>query len=77
VHAGTWPQWDDKYLVQDTITIAVQVNGKLRGEITIAAEASEEEVVSAAKANEKVASYLAGDPKKVIYVAGKLVNFVI
>jgi leucyl-tRNA synthetase len=77
VHAGTWPQWDDKYLVQDTITIAVQVNGKLRGEITIAAEASEEEVVSAAKANEKVASYLNGEPKKVIYVAGKLVNFVI
>jgi leucyl-tRNA synthetase len=77
VHIDSWPAWDNQYLVQDTMTIAVQVNGKLRGEVEVAADASEQDVVAAAKANEKVAVYLTSDPKKTIYVPKKLVNFVV
>ncbi|HET7320603.1 MAG TPA: leucine--tRNA ligase [Candidatus Saccharimonadales bacterium] len=77
VQAGSWPMFNEDYIATESVTIAVQVNGKLRGEVQVAAEATEEAVVEVAKANEKVASYLTGDPKKTIYVPGKLVNFVI
>jgi leucyl-tRNA synthetase len=78
IHMSQWPKHDEKYLATDTVTIVIQVNGKLRGEIQAAADASEEEVVKAARANEKAAAYLDGkDPRKTIYVPGKLVNFVL
>jgi leucyl-tRNA synthetase len=78
VHIDTWPKYDEKYLATDTVTIVIQVNGKLRGEIQAAADAPEEEIIKAAKANEKAAAYLDGkDPRKTIYVPGKLVNFVL
>ncbi|MEO6513134.1 MAG: leucine--tRNA ligase [Candidatus Saccharimonadales bacterium] len=78
VHVSNWPEWNDAFLVETTVTIAVQVNGKLRGEVTVNADAAEEEIVAAAKANEKVATYLEGkEIRKTIYVHGKLVNFVV
>jgi leucyl-tRNA synthetase len=74
----SWPKYDEKYLAQDTVTVVIQVNGKLRGEIQVAADANEEEVVKAAKAHDKAAAYLK-DAKihKTVYVPGKLVNFVV
>ena len=78
IHTSEWPTHDEKYLVEDTLTIAIQVNGKLRGEIQISADAAEDEVVNAAKSNEKVAGYLDGQTvRKTIYVTGKLVSFVV
>lgn len=78
VHHDSWPVFNEEYLVTDTITIAVQVMGKLRGEVQVSADADEAAVVEAAKDNQKVASYLAGQTiRKTIYVPGKLVNFVI
>ncbi len=78
IHTSSWPKYDEKYLIQDTATIAIQVNGKLRGEAQVAVDASEEVVIKAAKANEKVAGYLKGkEIRKTIYVPGKLVNFVL
>ncbi len=77
VHKDHWPQWDDAYLVQDTITIAVQVNGKLRGTVEVDAQSSEEEVVAAARADEKVKAHITAEPKKIIYVPKRLVSFVI
>ncbi len=78
IHISEWPTHDEKYLVEDTLTIAIQVNGKLRGEIQISADAAEDEVVNAAKSNEKVAGYLDGQTvRKTIYVTGKLVSFVV
>ena len=78
VHHDSWPTYDEKYLIQDTVTIVIQVNGKLRGEVEVTADASEDSLVEAAKANQKVASYLDGQTiRKTIYVPGKLVNFVI
>ena len=78
IQKDSWPEWNNEYLVTDTITLAVQVNGKLRGEIEVVKDASQDDVIAAAKANEKVAGYL-GDTeiKKAIYVPGRLVSFVV
>jgi leucyl-tRNA synthetase len=60
------------------VTIVIQVNGKLRGEIQISKDAPEDQVVIAAKAHEKVAPHLDGQTlRKTIYVPAKLVNFVV
>ncbi|SFP30379.1 leucyl-tRNA synthetase [Geopseudomonas sagittaria] len=74
---ATWPVVDEAALVQDSLTLVVQVNGKLRGEIQVAATASREEVEAAARANENVLRFTAGTTiRKVIVVPGKLVNIV-
>ncbi len=72
-----WPTYDASKLVASTITIAVQVNGKLRGQMDVAAETPEADIVAAAKLLENVAKYLTAEPKKQIYVKGKLVSFVV
>jgi leucyl-tRNA synthetase len=78
VHRDSWPSYDEQYLAQDTMTIVVQVNGKLRGEITVAADADEVSIVTAAQADAKVAACLKDQTvRKSIYVSGKLVNFVV
>jgi leucyl-tRNA synthetase len=78
VHTSEWPTYDEKYLVSDTVTIVVQVNGKLRGQLELPADAEESTVVEAAKADQKVRSWLEGkEIRKSIYVPGKLVNFVV
>jgi leucyl-tRNA synthetase len=78
VHIDHWPQWEDKYLVDDIAKVAVQVNGKLRGTIEIPADSEEDVAVAAASAVEKVASYLDGQSiKKTIYVKNRLLNFVV
>ena len=78
VHTSEWPKYDEKYLVEDSMTIVVQVNGKVRGEISVATDAAKDAIIKAAQANEKVAGYLKDQTiKKTIYVPNKLVNFVI
>ncbi len=78
VHHDSWPKYDERYLVQDTVTIVIQVNGKIRGELQMAPDAKEDEVVKAAKANDKASAHLKGkEIRKTIYVPGKLVNFVV
>jgi leucyl-tRNA synthetase len=77
VHIGHWPKYDDKYLVADTLTIVVQVNGKVRANIQVAADASEKDIVGAAQAAENIKTYTEKGIKKTIYVPGKLVNFVV
>jgi leucyl-tRNA synthetase len=72
-----WPTYDEKYLVADTATIAVQVNGKVRGTLTINKDAEESEVMNLAKADEKIAQRIVSEPKKVIYVKGKILNIVV
>jgi leucyl-tRNA synthetase len=72
-----WPEADPALLVDDVITIAVQVNGKRRGELTIARGASNEEIEAAALALEPVTRVLEGKPvKKVIVVPQRIVNVV-
>lgn len=78
VHVASWPTWDDALLVEDTVTIAVQVNGKLRAELTLAKEVSKEDIETAALANERVQEFMAGkEPKRIIVVPGRLVNIVV
>jgi len=73
-----WPNFDSALLVADALTIAVQVNGKLRGTISVDSSASKEEIIALAKEDSNVAKFLDGvDIKKEIYVPGKLVSLVV
>ena len=74
----TWPTADESLLVEDTITLAVQVNGKMRGKVELAADASQDDAMDAAMAQENIAKFVT-DPdaiKKIIYVPGKILNVV-
>ena len=72
-----WPDYDEAKTVDETVEIAVQVCGKLRGTVTIPVSATSEEAVAAAKADAHVAANLQGKTViKEIYVPGKLVNIV-
>ncbi|WP_323161175.1 leucine--tRNA ligase [Pseudomonas fluorescens] len=76
IDAG-WPVVDESALVQDSLTLVIQVNGKLRGQIEMPAAATREEVEAAARANENVLRFVDGlTIRKVIVVPGKLVNIV-
>ncbi len=73
-----WPAYDAAQLKSDTMKIAVQVNGKLRGEVTVATDAAEADILAAARTEENVMKFLEGKkPKKEIYVKGRLVNLVV
>jgi leucyl-tRNA synthetase len=78
VAAASWPIYDAAALVEDELTIVVQVNGKLRGKITMPAGADEQEVRAVALHDEKVKTHLDGKAvKKIVYVPGKLLNIVV
>jgi leucyl-tRNA synthetase len=73
-----WPGFDPALVAADTVTIAVQVNGKLRGEVQAPASAGEAEVRALAEAEERVKAHLAGKAiRKVVFVPKRLVNFVV
>lgn len=73
-----WPQYDPALLVEDTLEVPVQINGKLRGKVVVPANSDKETILAAAKADEKVAPHLEGKTiVKEIYVPGKMVNLVI
>jgi len=75
---GPFPVADPRYLVTDTVEFPVQVNGKVRGKITVAADADKAALEAAALADDKVQAFLDGaTPKKVIVVPGRLVNLVV
>ena len=73
-----WPTYDERYLVEEEITIVVQVNGKLRDQFVASVDISEEDVKAKALASPKIQKWLDGkEPKKVMYVKGKLVSVVV
>ncbi|MEX0370522.1 MAG: leucine--tRNA ligase [Tateyamaria sp.] len=77
IHAP-WPKADDAMLVSDTVTLPIQVNGKRRGELVVAADLDKAEVEKLALAHEAVVRSLDGaTPKKVIVVPGRIVNVVV
>lgn len=74
----SWPQLNERFLVNETMTVAVQVNGKMRGRIEVAADASEADVLGIAKADDNVARHLDGKTiRREIYVPGRIVNLVV
>jgi leucyl-tRNA synthetase len=73
-----WPAFDPALVVADTVTIAVQVNGKLRGEVQAPAAAGEADVRALAEAEERVKAHLAGKTvRKVVFVPKRLINYVV
>jgi leucyl-tRNA synthetase len=75
---GHWPSFDEAKTVADTIKVAVQVNGKVRGTIEVAVGTPEADVVASARADENVARHVEDKTeRRVIYVEGRLVNFVV
>ena len=80
IHLENWPEYDPKYLVQDEVTIIVQVNGKLRDTIRIKNQESriKNQMEELVKRSDKVKVYLEGKKiRKTIFVPGKLINFVV
>jgi leucyl-tRNA synthetase len=74
----SWPEADTQYLVEDTIEMGVQINGKTRGSIKVALDATEDVAMRLAKSEPSVEKFLDGkEIKKVIYKAGKILNIVV
>lgn len=75
---ASWPQVDESALEQDSIELVVQVNGKLRGKISVSAQASSEEIQALALSDEQAIRFIDGKTiRKVIVVPNKLVNIVV
>jgi len=73
-----WPTYDPALIASPEMTIPLQVNGKLRSKIQVAADSTKEDVLAVARQDEKLQEWLEGKtPKKIIYVEKKLVNFVV
>ncbi|MBN2380824.1 leucine--tRNA ligase [candidate division WOR-3 bacterium] len=77
VFRSSWPDYDADAVVEDMVTVIVQVNGRLRGRLEVHKDTPGDEVIARAKEIEAVKGYLVAEPKKTIYVPDKLVNFVI
>ncbi|MDP3991470.1 MAG: class I tRNA ligase family protein, partial [Candidatus Colwellbacteria bacterium] len=78
IHKQPWPRYNSKYLIQDTITLIVQVNGKLRSQIEIKSGITQKEVEKLALADSRVQKFTAGKKiRKIIFVKDKLINFVV
>ena len=76
--AVTWPKYSEEALEEEQLLIVVQVNGKVRGKITVAAEVDQKEIESEALQDQKVKSFLDGKKiQKVIHVPRRLVNIVL
>ena len=73
-----WPTYDPELVRDATVTVPVQVNGKLRATIEVAADADQAAILSIARTHEKVQSYLSGKTiRREVVVPGRLVNFVV
>jgi leucyl-tRNA synthetase len=78
VHVSKWPKFDPALVQDETVVVVVQINGKLRAQLSMTREATEDEVVALAHKDTNVARQLADKTiVKTIYVPGKLVNFVV
>ena len=78
IHLESWPKFDPELTKEETVTVVIQINGKVRDRLQVDAAAPEAEVIAMALASEVVKRHLDGkQPKKVIYVAGKLVSIVV
>jgi leucyl-tRNA synthetase len=73
----SWPTFDPALIKEDTMTIVVQINGKVRGDLVIASDANKDAIIKAAKELPNVQKYLTGPMKKEIYVPGRLVSLVV
>ena len=78
VHQSSWPEYDEALIVAQEVTMMIQVNGKVRDQVTVAADISNEELETAVLSREKVQRHVDGQSvQKVIIVPGRLVNVVV
>lgn len=78
LHEQSWVNWDEEKIVEDTVEVAVQVNGKVRGVVKVPRDADEQEVKEEARDLDAVRRHLAGkEIVKEIYIAGKILNIVV
>ena len=76
IEDSTWPKVDESALVLDEIEIPVQVNGKVRGVVKVASDASESDILETAKQSAEISRYLTENIVKVIYVPKKILNII-
>lgn len=74
---ATRPKYDQALLIEDTVKIAVQFNGKVRGTIQIEPNATQDEVMNIIQNDEQLANRIESAPKKIIYVPGKIINIIL
>ena len=78
IFSATWPAFDERLAAAGDVEVVVQVNGKVRGRVTVSRGASEAEVVARAMQDESVRKFLDGKPvRKTVYVQDRLLNFVV
>ncbi len=78
VHLQAWPAWDEAMLVEEAVELPVQINGKVRGRVIVAADASDEDIRAAALAEPNVRRYIEGQQVLKVIVAGrKLISIVV
>ena len=78
VHQQAWPEFDESLVVEETVEIVVQVNGRVRDHLTLPVDAGEEAALAGALASDRVQGWVEGkEPRRVIYVPGKLLNIVV
>jgi len=78
IFLSSWPKWDEKLIKEETITLIVQVNGKVRDKIKVEADISKEKAKELAMKSEKVKKWIEGkEIKRLVFVPGKLINIVV
>ncbi|PIR73071.1 MAG: leucine--tRNA ligase, partial [Candidatus Nealsonbacteria bacterium CG10_big_fil_rev_8_21_14_0_10_36_23] len=78
IHNQVWPKYDSKLVKEETITLIVQINGKVRDKIEVEADISEEKAKKLTLEREKVKKWIEGkETKKIVFVPGKLINIVV
>ncbi|HKV51683.1 MAG TPA: leucine--tRNA ligase [Gemmatimonadaceae bacterium] len=77
VFASHWPAFDAALATEDEVELAVQVNGKLRGTVRVARDMAQDQALSTALAVPSIAKFVTGTPRKVVFVAGRLLNIVV
>ena len=78
IFLAQWPRWDEKKIVTETLSIAVQVNGKVRAVLVVSPEASEKTLIELALADTNVQVHLAGrTPRKILFIPRKIISIVV
>lgn len=77
IHVAKWPSYDETLLIDSEVSIAVQINGKMRGNITLEKDATENEAYERALTDESLKKWLGAEPKRIIFVTNKLINVVL
>ena len=72
-----WPKYDENKLAGDLVKMAVQFNGKVRWTIEVSKDATQDDVMNIVKSDRKLSGYLNSEPKKIIYIPGKILNVVL